>query len=264
MQTVYTAFLTAWKSLGYLHLMNQYDDVMAPQPTYGLWGALWNLYTGNSNPPSSPTYSALTNFIAANPCWWSGCASTTSSTPPPTPPSVPTGLAGTVGSATQINLSWTASTDNAGVTGYNVFRNGTKVGSTSTTSYLDTGLSAGTSYTYAVSAYDAAGNTSAQSSSISVTTPSPPAVTITSPANGTLLKGNTGIKIAATAMDSSGIASIAITNGSTTVMTCTNTTSCSGVVSSAGLSQGTHVISATATNKWGLQTRTSITFLALK
>src|ERR1700733_11231156 len=48
--------------------------------------------------------------------------------PDTTPPSVPTGLSATAVSSTQINLSWTASTDNVGVTGYDVFRNGTQVG----------------------------------------------------------------------------------------------------------------------------------------
>jgi len=92
MQAVYTAFLTAWQSLGYMHLMNHLTDVEAPTPQFGLWGALWNIFTGNSNPPSFPPYNAMITFISANPCWWSGCASTTSSTPPTTPPSVPTGL----------------------------------------------------------------------------------------------------------------------------------------------------------------------------
>ena len=45
-----------------------------------------------------------------------------------TPPTAPTGLTATGVSTTQINLSWTASTDNVGVTGYRVFRNGTQVG----------------------------------------------------------------------------------------------------------------------------------------
>src|SRR4029077_11273760 len=80
-----------------------------------------------------------------------------------TPPSVPTGLTATAASSSQINLSWTASTDNVGVAGYKVYRGGTQVGTSSTTSYSDSGLAASTSYNYTVAAYDAAGNTSAQS-----------------------------------------------------------------------------------------------------
>jgi hypothetical protein len=85
-----------------------------------------------------------------------------------TPPSVPTGLTALAVSSSQINLSWTASTGS--VTGYNIFRGGTKVGTSLTSAYQDVGLTASTSYTYTVSAYDAAGNTSAQSAGASATT----------------------------------------------------------------------------------------------
>jgi hypothetical protein len=87
-----------------------------------------------------------------------------------TPPTVPTGLTASAISSSQINLSWTASTDNVGVTGYNIYRGGSKIGTTPSTTYQDTGLAASTSYTYNVSAFDAAGNTSAQSSTASTTT----------------------------------------------------------------------------------------------
>jgi hypothetical protein len=87
-----------------------------------------------------------------------------------TPPSVPTGLATTAASSTQINLSWTASTDNVGVTGYKIFRSGTQIGTSSSTTYQDGGRTPSTSYTYTVAANDAAGNTSAQSASASATT----------------------------------------------------------------------------------------------
>ena len=89
------------------------------------------------------------------------------------PPTVPTNLTATAISSTQINLTWTASTDNVGVTGYQIFRNGVQVGTSATNSYSDTGLTASTTYTYTVSAYDAAGNVSAQSSAASATTLAP-------------------------------------------------------------------------------------------
>ena len=85
-------------------------------------------------------------------------------------PTVPTGLSGQAISSSQINLSWTASTDNIGVTGYRIYRNGALIGTSTITSYSNTGLSASTTYTYAVSAYDAAGNVSSQSASASATT----------------------------------------------------------------------------------------------
>jgi chitodextrinase len=87
-----------------------------------------------------------------------------------TTPSVPSGLSAVATSASQINLSWTASTDNVGVTGYRIYRDGVQVGVSASTSYSDTGLTASTLYTYTVSAYDAAANTSAQSSSANATT----------------------------------------------------------------------------------------------
>jgi hypothetical protein len=71
----------------------------------------------------------------------------------------------------RINISWTASTDNVGVTGYKVFRNGGYVGSSATTSYSDGGLAPNTGYTYTVSAYDAQSNESAQSTGAGATTP---------------------------------------------------------------------------------------------
>ncbi|GMK47426.1 hypothetical protein PghCCS26_45560 [Paenibacillus glycanilyticus] len=90
--------------------------------------------------------------------------------PDTTAPSTPTNAAATSVSSSQINLSWTASMDNAGVIGYNIYRNGVLAGSTTGTTYSDTGLSASTSYSYTVKAKDAAGNESAASGTVSATT----------------------------------------------------------------------------------------------
>ena len=119
------------------------------------------------------SYTVAAYDAAGNVSAQSTAASATTQAPDTTPPSVPTGLSATAVSSTQINLSWTASTDNVGVTGYDVFRNGTQVGTTTTTSYQDTGLTAGTTYSYTVAAYDAAGNVSAQSTAASATTQAP-------------------------------------------------------------------------------------------
>src|SRR5262249_28462027 len=78
-------------------------------------------------------------------------------------PTAPSGLWQSNSTATSMTLSWTASTDNAGVAGYNVYRNGTKVATTTAASSIVSGTCA-TSYTLAVEAYDAAGNTSARPS----------------------------------------------------------------------------------------------------
>ncbi|MGA7538937.1 MAG: hypothetical protein WBW93_09225 [Steroidobacteraceae bacterium] len=95
-------------------------------------------------------------------------------TPDTIAPSVPTGLAGTAVSSSQINLSWNASTDTggSGLAGYYVYRNGSELTTTTTNSYQNTGLAGSTTYSYAVAAYDHAGNVSAKTSSINVTTPS--------------------------------------------------------------------------------------------
>ncbi len=85
-------------------------------------------------------------------------------------PSIPSNLSAAAVSSSQINLSWTASTDNTGVTGYRIYRGGTQIATSTTTSYQNTGLTASTPYTYRVSAYDAAGNVSSQSTSASATT----------------------------------------------------------------------------------------------
>jgi hypothetical protein len=96
---------------------------------------------------------------------------TVSSTPAETtPPSVPTGLTSSNRASTSFTLSWSPSTDNVGVTGYEVFRNGTSVGTTATTSFSVTGLTASTTYSMTVRARDAAGNWSSQSAALSVTT----------------------------------------------------------------------------------------------
>ncbi len=111
-----------------------------------------------------------------------------------TPPSAPTNLSATA-NGTQINLSWAASSDNVGVTGYQVEKcqgagcsNFAQIATPMATTYADTGLGAGT-YSYRVRAADAAGNLSGYSNvvngvvadTISPTAPS----NLTATANGT-------------------------------------------------------------------------------
>ena len=88
-------------------------------------------------------------------------------------PSVPTGLEAGTGTTTSIPLRWTASTDNSGgsgVAGYDVYRAGTLVGSSTTPSFTATGLAAGTSYVFTVVAKDVAGNRSAASTALTAYT----------------------------------------------------------------------------------------------
>src|SRR5574341_530907 len=88
-------------------------------------------------------------------------------------PTAPSNLTATTASSSQINLSWTASTDNIGVAGYYVYRNGVQVAITSATSYSDMGLNSSTTYSYYVTAYDAAGNVSLASNTATATTSAP-------------------------------------------------------------------------------------------
>ncbi len=106
---------------------------------------------------------------------------------PPTsdsvPPSIPTNFSAAAISSSQISLSWTASTDDNSVAGYRIYRNGSQAGTSNSSSYVDSGLSASTAYSYSVLAYDASGNLSGQSSlayatTLSSTTPPPPSGTV--------------------------------------------------------------------------------------
>lgn len=85
-------------------------------------------------------------------------------------PTIPTNLSASNIATTSLDLSWNASTDNVGVTGYDVYVDNVLNGSSTGTSYSITGLTANTTYSLTVSAKDAAGNSSAQSSALSVTT----------------------------------------------------------------------------------------------
>jgi chitodextrinase len=71
---------------------------------------------------------------------------------------------------TAATLTWPAATDDRGVTGYQVLRDGVQVGSTSSLSFTDTGLTPGTTYSYTVRAVDGAANVSPDSGAVSVTT----------------------------------------------------------------------------------------------
>jgi len=85
-------------------------------------------------------------------------------------PTVPTALAATNVTTNSATINWNASSDNVGVTGYDVYQDGTYLGSSSTLNYTVTGLSSSTTYSFAVKAKDEAGNASALSNSIAVTT----------------------------------------------------------------------------------------------
>jgi PKD repeat protein/glucose/arabinose dehydrogenase len=147
---------------------------------------------GSANSISAPTPQSLGGSSYAFSAWSDGGAQTHNITAPATsttysatftasadtqPPTVPSNLTATAASSSQINLSWTASTDNVGVNGYRVERcqgagcsNFAQVGTPAGTTFNNTGLTAGTSYSYRVRAADAAGNLSGYSNVASATT----------------------------------------------------------------------------------------------
>lgn len=123
--------------------------------------------------------------ISADPTYFLGWTLAASLTPTPAPiltptpdtipPSAPTGLSAAATSPSQINLSWNATTDNIGVTGYKIYRDGAiwwSIWDPAIRSFSDTGLSSNTSYSYYVTAFDAAGNGSPGSTTVSATTQS--------------------------------------------------------------------------------------------
>jgi fibronectin type 3 domain-containing protein len=84
-------------------------------------------------------------------------------------PSIPTNLTGSAVSTT-VSLSWTPSSDDIGVAGYNVIRNGVWIANTTQPAYSDKGLSTSTTYNYQVQAFDLAGNTSVMTPTLSLST----------------------------------------------------------------------------------------------
>ena len=121
---------------------------------------------------SSTTYAFYVQAkdAAGNVSVASNTANVTTLTPDTTAPTAPT-LSASGTTTTTTNLSWTGATDNVAVTGYDVYRNGALLGSTTTaTTYSVTGLAASTTYTFNVRVKDAAGNVSADSNTVSVTT----------------------------------------------------------------------------------------------
>ncbi|MBQ0735035.1 fibronectin type III domain-containing protein [Aquimarina celericrescens] len=104
-------------------------------------------------------------------------------TPDTEAPTVPTNLSASEITQSSLVLSWDASTDNIGVTGYEVLQDGVVIDTVATTTVNITGLTPSTSYDFAVAATDAAGNTSAASTTLNVTTSAPDTQAPSVPAN---------------------------------------------------------------------------------
>jgi chitodextrinase len=173
-------------------------------------------YGNLSWPPFGPDVPGYARMIPAEYRFLNGGAEPPADGADTTPPSTPNGLGATAAGTSQINLSWAASTDNVGVTGYRLERSqGTgstsfaQVATPAGTSFADTGLTAGTVYNYRVRAADAAGNLSAYSSTATATTSlpavnQPPTVSLTAPTAGGSTFAPATVALAANATDSDG------------------------------------------------------------
>jgi chitodextrinase len=172
-----------------------------------------------------------------------------------TPPSAPSGLTTGNATATSVTLAWTASTDNVGVAGYDVFLNGSKVGTTTSTSNTYTGLSCATSYTLAVDAFDAAGNSSARSTATASTMAcdsTPPSVSITAPVGGSTVSGT--VTVSANASDNAGVASVQFMLDGTKLGAADGSPPYSAPWNTTAASNGTHTLAAVATDTAGNST----------
>src|SRR5918996_1826380 len=139
-------------------------------------GAVTTHSDTTASPSTTSSYQVRARDAAGNSSGLSNTSTVTtpaaSDTQAPTTPGILTAAAV---SSTRVDLSWGASTDNVGVTGYEIFRNGSLLQSVgAVTSYSDTTVSSSTTYSYQVRARDAAGNRSAFGNTATVTTPAPP------------------------------------------------------------------------------------------
>jgi chitodextrinase len=196
-------------STGWTEATLTHNDAPAPSATVtGTSGSIaagtWEevdvtpLVTGNGTVAFALTTTSVTNLPLAMkesgatlaPQLVVETSSSTTSPPPPPPdttaPSMPATLSKTGSTEAQVSMSWSGSTDNVGVTGYGVYRDGALVGSTTTqTSYTVPGLACGKSYEFGVDARDAAGNRSARklmtASTNACPAPAPPTADTTAP-----------------------------------------------------------------------------------
>ena len=179
-----------------------------------------------------------------------------------TAPTAPSGLAVTGQTQTSITISWTASTDNVGVTGYGLYRDLAPAGNTTTaTTATITGLTCGTSYELAVDAQDAAGNRSTKTT-LSTTTATcdndtiPPSVTITAPASGASVSGT--VTVAAAATDNQAVAGVAFRVDGSTIGAEDVSAPYSVAWSTLGVADGSHTLTAVARDTSGNTTTSGI------
>ncbi len=191
--------------------------------------------------------------------------SATQAPPDTTPPSAPASLTATPASTSQINLSWPAATDNVAVAGYRVERQDpgstifTQFATPTSTTFNNTGLAAGATYSYRVRAVDAAGNLGAYSPVATATTQADttaPTVSVTAPTGGATVTGT--ITISATASDNVGVVGVQFLLDGTTPIGSEDTSSPYSVSwNTSTVATGQHTLSARARDAAGNSTTSS-------
>jgi hypothetical protein len=150
-------------------------------------------------------------------------------------------------SSTQVNLAWTASTDNVGVAGYQIFRSGIQIGTTGNVFYTDWTATPGASYTYMVKAYDAANNVSGPSNTVNVTVPLLAAPVITSSLTATGAQNSAfTYQITATSSPTS--------YGASGLPSGLSVNTATGLISGTPATSGTFNVTLAATNSGGTGT----------
>jgi fibronectin type 3 domain-containing protein len=163
------------------------------------------------------------------------------------PPAVPGGLSGNSANPTTAFMTWNAATDNVGVAGYNVFRNGQNVGVTASTSYQDTGLTQADTYAYTVQAFDLGGNLSAPSQQINVTTADTTPPTVPGSVSATAVSSQKAVVTWSPSTDNVAVANYLVLSGSSPA-TLVQVATTGGMVTS----YGSYPLTAGATYYYGV------------
>lgn len=221
----------------------------------GVYRKQWQQYklvsaTGTQTTPASS--SAASQYAAAAVTYK---ALTTADT---TAPSDPTNFAVTNSTGTSITTSWTASTDNVGVAGYQLFNGNTSAGIVTGTTGTFSGLACGTSYTLGVEAYDASNNRSGRTTLVAQTPgcdTTAPSVSLTSPADGSTATGS--VAVSATASDNTGVVGVQFKLDGNNLLTEDTTNPYSINWDSTSATNGSHALTAVARDAAGNTTTSS-------
>jgi chitodextrinase len=168
------------------------------------------------------------------------------------PPTTPKGLVAQEVSATEIDLSWASSTDVAGIAGYQIYRDGIQIASIAGPPYADTNVSLGYQYTYAVTAYDNAGNVSAQSVPVQAVVQNPTGATAPYLSSASLVGTSTVVLSWFPGSDALALSGYTLYRNNTVIASVASTT-----YMDMGLASGTYMYAVSETDVSGAVSATS-------